>query len=216
MTDSEERTSSRSAKTRVPSSANEPLHSVRQTPATALAPHMSRSEISPKPLHTKPPELSAPKEVILQITGNRVALRGGPGTNHPVLDRYDKGRTVILLEEGPKWSSVRDRLTQRQGWVANFLLAPETHGQPQQSPAPKTQQPVRTGSKSHLSDAEIAKRIIARSLANYPGSCPCPYNTDRGGRRCGKRSAYSRPGGYAPICYPGDVTRQMILSYRGG
>ncbi|MEO0409166.1 MAG: hypothetical protein AAF289_17625 [Cyanobacteria bacterium P01_A01_bin.135] len=33
------------------------------------------------------------------------------------------------------------------------------------------------------------------------GSCDCPYDTDSAGRRCGKRSAYSRPGGASPVCY---------------
>jgi hypothetical protein len=50
-------------------------------------------------------------------------------------------------------------------------------------------------------------------LESYPSSCACPYNTDRGGRRCGGRSAYSRPGGYAPICFASDVTKDMIAAF---
>ena len=65
-----------------------------------------------------------------------------------------------------------------------------------------------------LSDDEIKRKIIAESFAGYPGPCPCPYNVDRGGRSCGRRSAYSRPGGYEPLCYPGDVTAQMVADYR--
>lgn len=217
VTGDDEPSSPPATKTRVPSATEGIQRSARQTPLTAPTPSKpSASEGALRPLRTKPPEPPPPKEVILQISGNRVALRGGPGTNHPVLDRYDKGRPVILLEQGKKWSRVRDRLTRREGWVANFLLAPAARELPPQSTAPKKQQPARIAPKPHLSDAEVTKRIIARSLASYPGSCPCPYNTDRGGRRCGKRSAYSRPGGYAPVCYPSDVTRQMILSYRGG
>lgn len=64
------------------------------------------------------------------------------------------------------------------------------------------------------SDGDIKQAIIQESIANYAGNCPCPYNTDRAGRRCGKRSAYSRPGGRSPICYPEDVTQDMIKSYR--
>ena len=45
---------------------------------------------------------------------------------------------------------------------------------------------------------------INRSIASYKGSCPCPYSIDRAGRRCGKRSAYSRAGGAQPLCYPED------------
>ncbi|HEX8216172.1 MAG TPA: hypothetical protein VF577_01790 [Allosphingosinicella sp.] len=64
-------------------------------------------------------------------------------------------------------------------------------------------------------DAPIKQRLIRESIASYPGSCPCPYSTDRAGRRCGARSAYSRPGGYAPICYPSDVTPAMVRAARG-
>jgi hypothetical protein len=68
---------------------------------------------------------------------------------------------------------------------------------------------------SAQSDAAIKQRIIRQSIASYPGSCPCPYNVDRGGRRCGARSAYSRPGGYAPLCYASDVTPAMVRAARG-
>lgn len=63
-------------------------------------------------------------------------------------------------------------------------------------------------------DAEIKQVLISESIASYAGSCPCPYNRDRGGRSCGKRSAYSKPGGKAPLCYPDDVTQKMVNDYR--
>ena len=65
------------------------------------------------------------------------------------------------------------------------------------------------------SDAQVKQRIIRQSIAAYPGSCPCPYSVDRAGRRCGARSAYSRPGGYAPLCFPSDVTPAMVREARG-
>lgn len=67
-----------------------------------------------------------------------------------------------------------------------------------------------------LTDDELRSILIRDSIARYPGNCPCPYNTDRAGRRCGGRSAYSRPGGHAPLCYPQDVTKEMIERYRKG
>ena len=66
-----------------------------------------------------------------------------------------------------------------------------------------------------LTDAEIRERLVQESIDTYPGSCPCPYSTMRNGRRCGGRSAYSRPGGRAPLCYPDDVSSAMIDAYRG-
>lgn len=65
-----------------------------------------------------------------------------------------------------------------------------------------------------LTDVEVKQAVIQESLAGYSGNCPCPYNADRRGRSCGARSAYSRPGGYAPICYPRQVTPAMVLEYR--
>lgn len=68
--------------------------------------------------------------------------------------------------------------------------------------------------KAEKSDDEIAKILIAESIASYSGSCACPYNTASNGSRCGKRSAYSRPGGASPLCYRRDVTDSMIERYR--
>ncbi|GFM59783.1 hypothetical protein OH710_04235 [Pseudomonas capsici] len=68
--------------------------------------------------------------------------------------------------------------------------------------------------ETRVSDASIVKMIIQESIDGYPGNCPCPYNSARNGSRCGKRSAYSRDGGYAPVCYEEDVTKDMIKDYR--
>jgi len=76
--------------------------------------------------------------------------------------------------------------------------------------APKSEK----SAKSAKTDAAIAQEIISSSIASYSGSCPCPYNTDRAGRSCGRRSAYSRPGGASPICYSNDVTKKMIDDHR--
>lgn len=65
-----------------------------------------------------------------------------------------------------------------------------------------------------LTDNEVRERIIQESIASYPGTCPCPYSTMRNGHRCGGRSAYSRPGGRSPLCFPQDVTDGMVSRYR--
>jgi hypothetical protein len=69
------------------------------------------------------------------------------------------------------------------------------------------------GSK-RLSDAQIKKILIQESIDAYPGNCPCPYNVARNGSSCGRRSAWSQQGGYAPLCYPADVTADMVREYR--
>ena len=67
-----------------------------------------------------------------------------------------------------------------------------------------------------LSDAQIRKILIDESIAAYSGNCPCPYSTASNGSRCGKRSAWSREGGAAPLCFAKDVTGEMVRGYREG
>lgn len=65
-----------------------------------------------------------------------------------------------------------------------------------------------------MTDAEVKQAIIKESISNYSGNCPCPYNIMKSGNRCGDRSAYAKPGGASPICYPSDVTPSMVRMYR--
>jgi hypothetical protein len=85
---------------------------------------------------------------------------------------------------------------------------------PQTKPA---QPEVKHKVEGALSAAAIAAMIVQASRAQYHAGgrpCACPDDTMRNGRACGARSAYSRPGGAAPLCYPQDVTAAMIESYR--
>jgi hypothetical protein len=68
-----------------------------------------------------------------------------------------------------------------------------------------------------LAAAAIAAIIVQTSRDQYHATgrpCACPDDTARNGSACGGRSAYSRPGGLAPLCYPSDVTATIIESYR--
>ena len=68
--------------------------------------------------------------------------------------------------------------------------------------------------RGNLSDEQIKQQMIQQSIASYPGNCPCPYNSARNGSSCGRRSAYSKPGGYDPLCYPGDISSAMLENYK--
>ncbi len=70
------------------------------------------------------------------------------------------------------------------------------------------------GARGKLGDAQIKQRIIKQSIAEYPGTCACPYNSTRNGSSCGGRSAWSRGGGYAPMCYAKDVSASQVRSWR--
>lgn len=83
----------------------------------------------------------------------------------------------------------------RWGLAAIAILAAPAYGQ----------------SSADQRDREI---IIEQSIRSYSGNCPCPYNTDRAGRRCGARSAHSRPGGEAPKCFPADISDRELDAWR--
>jgi hypothetical protein len=70
------------------------------------------------------------------------------------------------------------------------------------------------GKKKTLNDAQIRVILIDESIAAYSGNCPCPYSRASNGSRCGRRSAHSRAGGEAPLCFPQDVSKEMVQEYR--
>lgn len=188
-----------------PYSAPQPSVVAPEKPANVTAPDHSDT--------TTQTETDAASAEAMYVTGNGVAFRAGPSTEQAIIDRFDKGREVLRMDRSADWSEVRDQLTQRTGWIATRFLSnaqPERQAPQETKPPPKEQAP----SLPIISDATIVQRIIAQSIAGYSGSCPCPYSRDRGGRRCGKRSAYSKPGGYAPICFAEDVSRDMIAAFR--
>ncbi|MEA5101415.1 MULTISPECIES: hypothetical protein [Pantoea] len=67
---------------------------------------------------------------------------------------------------------------------------------------------------SKQTDDQIRQLIIEDSIASYPGVCACPFNSARNGSSCGRRSAWSKQGGYAPICYKKEVSREMVDEWR--
>src|ERR1041384_1283993 len=79
---------------------------------------------------------------------------------------------------------------------------------------PAAERLAENAAKKRLSDAQIKKLLIDESIAAYDGNCPCPYSRARNGSRCGRRSAYSREGGAAPLCFERDVTSEMVQAYR--
>lgn len=91
------------------------------------------------------------------------------------------------------------------------ITTPTKKIMPQQPSKPAKQA---TPKKPIIDRLAIIQQIIKDSLASYSGNCACPYNTDRAGRSCGRRSAYSRPSGSAPICFASDVNELMIQDWQ--
>ena len=151
------------------------------------------------------PKATAPER--LYVSGHKVALRADPNPKGKILDRYDTGQAVEVLERGDTWIHVRHSRTQREGWIQAKRLRDVP-------PEVETEKPAEVRASPALSRAEVTKLLIADSIAAYPGPCACPYQSARNGSSCGKRAAYVRPGGYAPLCFAGDITPAMIEEYR--
>ena len=65
-----------------------------------------------------------------------------------------------------------------------------------------------------MTDGQVRQLIVQHSRAAYSGSCPCPYDNDRAGHSCGRRSAWSRAGGASPVCYVREVTDSQVNDFR--
>jgi hypothetical protein len=66
-------------------------------------------------------------------------------------------------------------------------------------------------------DTQIRRQIIQHNVDAYLATghpCACPYNLVRNGSSCGARSAYSRPSGASPLCYPSDVSDRMVSDWK--
>ena len=157
---------------------------------------------------------------------------------NPEFDRWRARRPRTIEHDPPRLSRV-DRLMEATAtiWVALFWgalalglvqcveqAAAQSAGPAVQNPfdqgrapppKPRDPAPAPRRAPAGPSDAEVIKKIIAESIAEYEGPCACPYQSDRAGRSCGKRSAYNRPRGAAPLCFDKDVTPEMIANYRG-
>ncbi|MFT6674547.1 MAG: hypothetical protein ACJAVM_000730 [Sulfitobacter sp.] len=142
-------------------------------------------------------------------------MRASAGTDFKKLGGFDKGAKLILLQDTggtDGWSKVSGQIsgTPVTGWMASryvSLTPPAASGKPTSKP----KRSVAVPTSREITRAR--KDLIQQSIANYSGNCPCPYNRDRGGRKCGKRSAWSKPGGYAPLCYDSDVSRSRLTAY---
>ena len=145
---------------------------------------------------------------VIYVTGNSVRVRAGPGTGFTILDAYKRGvRLRFTGRRDGAWLAILDEKSGREGWMHEDYLSFDR-------PRPAAVARAAAPAAPRISDRKVRDRIIAASLARYPGSCPCPYNRDRAGRKCGRRSAYSRPGGYSPLCYQRDVSDVMVAKWR--
>jgi hypothetical protein len=140
------------------------------------------------------------------VMGSKVNVRDAPSLEGKSLGQLVEGTVVNQIAQADGWSQIQTPLG--QGWMATRFLSDEM---PSKVVQVEPRRIVATPSSSEITAARA--ELIRQSIASYPGSCPCPYNVDRAGRRCGGRSAWSKPGGYSPICYESDVSEERLETY---
>jgi len=60
---------------------------------------------------------------VRKVSGNRVNVRGGPGTDYNVVSRLVRGDAVEIIEDnGDGWVLMRPVDGGEEGWMADFLL----------------------------------------------------------------------------------------------
>lgn len=165
--------------------------------------------------------LQAPPATLLlrrtmYVTASSLNVRRSPSGSAPALFALSNGATVVVTSEDGDWAGIA--LTDGStGWVSRRYLSLTRNAVPAPSSSTAASTPLAAPAKQKAYDRDqVVRAVMARSLAGYSGRCPCPDNLDRAGRRCGGRSAYSRAGGYGPLCYPSDVTQEMIDDYVAG
>ncbi|KEJ95144.1 hypothetical protein SUH3_23865 [Pseudosulfitobacter pseudonitzschiae] len=90
-------------------------------PAAQPAIEMSQDELPPTDIM---PDEDAIALDVRAVSGNRVNLRGGPGTNFGVVDSLTRGAQVEILQDpGNGWVKLRPLDGGPEGWMADFLLS---------------------------------------------------------------------------------------------
>jgi hypothetical protein len=129
-----------------------------------------------------------------------VAITEAPSREHSAQSARAAARVTSIEQPGPR-------------------PAPAPISAPSVSAPPSTaaQSATEKREAAALSAVAIAALIVKESRSAYYATgrpCACPDDRTRNGHACGGRSAYSRPGGAEPRCYPTDVSEQMISDYR--
>jgi cell division protein FtsN len=157
---------------------------------------------------TQPTPASAPPE-LRYVTASSLNVRTAPNTTGDVIGKLQNGHQVSVLRRENGWLLVQPA-PGTEGWISEQY----TSTTPETTTTSQPAQALLSAPEPEVDRDAIIQKIIERSIQNYSGNCPCPYNTMRNGRRCGGGSAYSKPGGRSPICFPSDVTEAMIAAFR--
>ena len=163
------------------------------------------------PVLSNPPKIQIAPDFVF-VTGSRVNVRKGPSTQNAVVGAFSRGAKLVIHETSGGWSRVSGQSTTHSlsGWMASRFLSADKPAVQIVAPAPKKR---RIAVPTSREVTQARKTLISQSIAGHNGNCACPYQRDRANRKCGKRSAWSKPGGYEPLCYDSDINISRLTSF---
>lgn len=176
-----------------PRAAAPPLNPLPSPPPpVAILPTQTPPDPPPDP---SAPMVPAPVPKTLYTTST-VRLRVSPSTSARIISTVQSGRAVISIGTDGAWRRVR--IGGETGWMhGDHLSDTRPVAKPPQAPVAPAYQPVPLVRQKPAPSRRTGEPV----RSPYVGTCDCPYDLMRNGRRCGGRSAYSRPGGRSPSCY---------------
>lgn len=171
---------------RAPALKSAPIESNTQSFGFAQAPRTQRS------MDTPPAANQSPDIGTTMYVAQRANMRAEPSTKSQIITVIDKGQLVKVLNVRNDWHSIEYR--NRAGWISSRLL---TGDKPIIKPAPTAARALPAQATAPVRQNRSGQAV----RQPYRGTCDCPYDLMRNGRRCGGNSAYSKPGGRNPQCY---------------
>lgn len=161
----------------------------------ALVVRYSSNEESKSTVQTTDSTSVTSSEAVLTASDpdSQITLRVNPSESSKSLGYGLVGDRVQVIEQTTTddytWYKMRFPRSGAVGWIRGDFVTLTTNQIPSESPTA----------------LESPTPSIGSPIRNpVSGSCECPYDTDKRGRQCGDRSAYSRPGGATPACYVGE------------
>jgi hypothetical protein len=130
-----------------------------------------------------------PVNPITMYAKARTRVRVGPSTETDIVTTVEPGTSFLAVARQGRW--LRITVGRQAGWIRDDLLSTV-------APRPPAAAPLIT---TRSAAPEPVDRGGEPTRDPVTGSCDCPYDRMRNGRRCGGNSAYSRPGGRSPVCY---------------
>jgi hypothetical protein len=193
--------------------------SSRQISARDPATTGSVSPIARERSGLSPTDAEAPRHrsaTAFVISGPDLSLRDRASLEGHVLEKLPMDARLRELERREGWVLVRAR-SGSQGWVpASSVTAEDART----AEARKWRKWRKHRLAKRLENVRpvlrtetVVRLLIRESIARHPGPCACPYHPHRGRTLCKTRSAHSRGGPRAPLCFASDITPAMVAAY---